>query len=151
VSENGGSVDVRTLAPGCGLVRRRSTLQALRAGPSGGAERPRPPGRGGGVAAVRGEGRLEDVEAVSTGGCNGLGEDLRWCHPPEGLSRPPVELTGDSIEVGLRVHTEVTSFGEVLSQQSFGVLVAAALPRAVWIAEIDDDSGVDAETHVLAH
>ena len=41
--------------------------------------------------------------------------------------------------------------GEMLSQQTVGVLVAAALPRAVWIAEIDPHVGSDGETLVVGH
>jgi hypothetical protein len=55
--------------------------------------------------------------AVSTGGCNGLGEDFRWCQPPEGLSRPAIEFTGNRIETRLGVNAEVASFGEVLTQR----------------------------------
>jgi hypothetical protein len=34
---------------------------------------------------------------------NSLGERLRWCHPPERLSRSVVEGTGDGIELVLPI------------------------------------------------
>jgi hypothetical protein len=47
-----------------------------------------------------------------------LGECLRWCLEPEGLSRAFVELLGDGVEVGLGQGLEVQSSGEVLAQQT---------------------------------
>jgi hypothetical protein len=38
---------------------------------------------------------------------------------------------------------EIGAFGEVLAEQTVGVLVGAALPRAVRVGEIDGQSGVD--------
>src|SRR6516225_140334 len=40
---------------------------------------------------------------------------------------------------------------EILSQQAVGVLVAAALPRTAWIAEIDLHVGGDGEVLVVSH
>src|SRR5918994_3511018 len=77
-----------------------------------------------------------------------LGESLRWFHPAKGLSRPPVELTGDRVEVVLVVDRQVGALGEVLPQQPVGVLVAAPLPRAVGIAEVDLHAGLDGEPQV---
>ena len=65
---------------------------------------------------------------VSSGRCNELGELLGWFHPVEGLSRAPVELCGDGVEVFLAVPGEWCAFGEVLAEQPVGVLVRAALP-----------------------
>ncbi len=42
-------------------------------------------------------------------------------------------------------------FGEVLAEESVGVLIGASLPRRLGIAEVDVDSGVDAELDVLGH
>ena len=61
----------------------------------------------------------------------------------EGLSGAAVELGGDLVQFGLGVDGEVGAFGQVLAQQPVGVLVAAALPRAVRIAEIDLHAGLD--------
>ena len=43
------------------------------------------------------------------------------------------------------------AFGEVLTQQAVGVLVAATLPGAVRVAEVDRQAGVDAQLRVLGH
>jgi len=53
------------------------------------------------------------------------------------LSGSLIEFTCDCIEMLLAMHREVGTFWEVLAQKSVGVLVGAALPRAVRIAEVD--------------
>src|ERR1019366_1831254 len=40
---------------------------------------------------------------------------------------------------------------EILAQQPVGVLVRAALPRASWITEVDLQTGIEPELHVLGH
>src|SRR5262249_34747158 len=49
------------------------------------------------------------------------------------------------------VAREICSPREILSQQAVGVLVAAALPRTAWIAEIDLHVGGDGEVLVVSH
>src|SRR6516165_4211962 len=46
---------------------------------------------------------------------------------------------------------EIGAFWKILAQQSVGVLVGAALPWAVRIAEIDLDASVDLQACVLSH
>ncbi len=46
---------------------------------------------------------------------------------------------------------EVRAFEKVLPQQAVGILVASALPRALWIAEVDIQSGFDAKSGGLRH
>ena len=46
---------------------------------------------------------------------------------------------------------QVTLLGQVLAQETVGVLVGATLPGAFGIAELDLDAGVDAEADVLGH
>src|SRR6516162_4819805 len=48
------------------------------------------------------------------------------------------------------MHAEIGAFWKILAQQSVGVLVGAALPWAVRIAEIDLDAGVDLQACVLS-
>src|SRR5947208_10615174 len=43
--------------------------------------------------------------------------------------------------MGLRMHRQVGALRKVLSQQTIGVLVRSALPRALRIAKIDVDVG----------
>ena len=51
-----------------------------------------------------------------------------------------VQLCGDSLKFLLRVQGQVDTLGEVLPEKPVGVLVAAALPRGVGIAEVDGAS-----------
>src|SRR5262249_33267144 len=55
------------------------------------------------------------------------------------------------VQVRLREAREICSPREILSQQAVGVLVAAALPRTAWIAEIDLHVGGDGEVLVVSH
>jgi hypothetical protein len=73
---------------------------------------------------------------IIQGFCRGL--------PAKGLPRPCVERSSDGIEVIDAVLAEVGTFREILPQQAVGVLVRAALPWTVGVAEVDDQAGVDA-------
>ncbi len=68
-----------------------------------------------------------------------------WGHVAEGLAGPGVELQRDRVERVLAVAREVGAFGQILAKQPVGVLVAAALPGAAGIAEVDDYVGRDGE------
>ena len=57
----------------------------------------------------------------------------------------------DGLEVGSTVPGQVGALWEVLSKQAVRVLVGAALPWAVRVAEVDLDAGVDAQLGVLGH
>ena len=46
---------------------------------------------------------------------------------------------------------EIHSFREVLPKQAVGVLVGAALPRTLWITEVDLDVRVQGEAFVISH
>src|SRR5260370_3262157 len=89
--------------------------------------------------------------AGSSGRRNGLGEDLIWFPPAEGLSRACVELAGDGVEIPLRVAGEIGPLREVLAEQPVGVLARGTLPGAAGVEEIDGDAGLDAEADVLGH
>src|SRR3954447_686749 len=78
-----------------------------------------------------------------------LVQSLGRCSPAQGLSRPAVEGDRHGREVLGAVHAEVGALREVLSQQPVGVLVRAALPGAVRIAEVDLKTSVDAQLRVL--
>src|SRR4051794_40735040 len=49
------------------------------------------------------------------------------------------------------MYTQVSALREVLPQQPIGILVRAALPRAVRIAEVDLHASIDPQLRVLAH
>src|SRR5215204_2259017 len=80
-----------------------------------------------------------------------LVEGLGWRLVAEGLAGAAVERGRDGVELGRRVLAEVGAFREVLAQQAVGVLVGAALPGALRVAEVDGQPGVDAQLRVLGH
>jgi hypothetical protein len=80
-----------------------------------------------------------------------LVERLSGCAPDECLAWSAVEGGGDCLEVLCGVSGEVRSFPEVLAEQAVGVLVCAALPRALRVTEIDLQTTVDGELSVLCH
>ena len=79
--------------------------------------------------------------AGSTGRRNTGVKSLRGGFKLQGLTWSFVELTSHFVQVGLRVHRQIGALGKVLSQQAIGVLIRAALPRALRIAKIDVDVG----------
>ena len=74
----------------------------------------------------------------------GLGGGL----PAECLSGSAVECRSDRFEFVSSPTRQVGAFGEVLAEQSVGVLVRAALPRAARVGEEDGDAGLDFELGV---
>src|SRR4051795_1595708 len=71
--------------------------------------------------------------------------------PAKGLSRSRIEGERDGRkDIGL-MHAEINSLWKVLAQQAVGILVRAALPGAVRVAEVDRDPGVDPQMCVLSH
>jgi hypothetical protein len=67
------------------------------------------------------------------------------------LSRASVEVVGDGVELELGAVTQAGLAREVLAQQPVGVLVAAALPGAGGITEVDGYAAGDGEDGVLCH
>jgi len=74
-----------------------------------------------------------------------LGELLRVLGEVKALAGSVVEFVRDGVEFGFGDRAEVGALGEVLPQQAVGVLVGAALPGSVRVAEVDLDGGVDAD------
>src|SRR6478736_4528126 len=77
------------------------------------------------------------------------GERFGRSAPLECLPRPAVHSCSDCSEVADAPAGEVGAFGKVLTQQAIRVLVRAALPRRVRVAEIDLQSDVDLELNML--
>ena len=77
--------------------------------------------------------------ATSTDRCNTSIKSFCRRFKPQRLARPFVELAGHLVQMSLRVYRQVGSLGEVLSEQAIGVLVGAALPRTLRIAEVNID------------
>src|SRR5215217_6970804 len=80
-----------------------------------------------------------------------LVQSLGRCSPAQGLSRPAVEGDRHGGKVLGAVRAEISALWKVLAQQPIGVLVRAALPGAVGIAEVDLETSVDPQAGVLAH
>src|ERR671919_623790 len=78
-----------------------------------------------------------------------LVEGLGGGAPAERLAGSGVECGGDGLDVVAVPAGEVGALGEVLAQEAVGVLVGAALPWAVWVGEVDGETGVDFELGVL--
>src|SRR5436190_22015115 len=76
-------------------------------------------------------------------------ESLCWGLKLQGLPWPFVELTRYFVQMSLRVHRQVSSLWKVLSQQSIGVLIRAALPRTLRIAEVNIDVGRERKSSVI--
>ena len=76
---------------------------------------------------------------------------LRGSLPSERLPRSAVERSGHGLEIADAVSAEVGAFGEVLAEQAIGVLVRAALPRAVGVTEEDRHAGLDTQLSMLGH
>src|SRR5262249_9527720 len=71
--------------------------------------------------------------------------------PAEGLAWAGVQRQGDGVKVHPVVPVQVGALREVLAQESVGVLVRSALPRAVRVTEVDRQPSIDAELRVLSH
>ena len=69
----------------------------------------------------------------------------------ERLARPLVQLSRDRVELKLLETRDIHALGHVLPEQTIRVLVAFALPRALWITEVDLDVGGHGELLVRMH
>ncbi|MBB5061561.1 hypothetical protein HDF16_006297, partial [Granulicella aggregans] len=76
-------------------------------------------------------GKFAQNGAVSTGRCNTGMEFTSGSIEVQSFPGTLIELPSHFIEVGLRVAGQVGFLGEVLSQQTVGVFVGAALPGAL--------------------
>ena len=63
----------------------------------------------------------------------------------------PLSVAATALEFVAVPAGEVGALGEVLAQQAIGVLVGAALPRAVRVGEEDLDAGIGLQLGVLGH
>ena len=80
-----------------------------------------------------------------------LGQHLYGEFPAQGLARPRVQQVSDLIEPLLSHQRQVRSLGQILAQQPVGVLVAAPLPGAVGVGEVDLHARACAQFGVLGH
>ena len=82
--------------------------------------------------------QISDFGCCSTRRCNTNIESLRVGFKSQCVSRPLIKLTRHFVQVGLRIHRQVGSFREILSQQTTGILIGTALPWALRIAEVNN-------------
>src|SRR5271167_2973780 len=96
---------------------------------------------------------------MSSGQCNiGLGGLLKECGEAlrggveiQCRPGPAVEGVLDSFEVGFGVRVEIAALLEPEPQESVGVLVAAALPRRMRVAEVDRRGELEVDAPPLGH
>ncbi len=62
-----------------------------------------------------------------------------------------IEAVGNGVQVSLGVHRQVGALGQILAQQSVGVLAGAALPGAVGVTEVHAHAGVGGELGMAGH
>lgn len=75
--------------------------------------------------------------AASTDRCNTCVKSFRRSFKPQRFARSFVELPRHFIQMSLRVHRQIGALGKVLSQQTVGILVGAALPRTLRVAGLN--------------
>ena len=77
--------------------------------------------------------------------CHGVLHDLSHhldgAFEVEALARSHVQLQRNGVQLLLAVYRQVCAFGQVLADQAIDVFVAAALPGAVRVAEVDRHAG----------
>ena len=93
---------------------------------------------------------LNDLDVLSLLEDNSASFSDGFMNPKVARGRS-LRLPSDASEVPGIKDREVGAAGHVLAQQTVGVLVGAALPWAVGIAEVNLDAGVDREVHVSVH
>jgi len=69
----------------------------------------------------------------------------------EGFARSGVEFPRDAVEISLGVALDIGAVREVLPEQPVGVLVGAALPRTLRVADVHRDIRGDREARMLHH
>ncbi len=74
----------------------------------------------------------------------------RWL-PARRFPGPRVQRIGSGIQFLGTVLAEVSTLGKVLAKQAAGVLVAATAPRALRVAKVDLEAGIDPQRCVLGH
>ena len=80
-------------------------------------------------------------DAGSSGRCNTSIKSFGWSCKSQSLAWSFVELPSHFVELGLRVHGQVSPLRQVLPQQTVGVLIGTTLPRTLRIAEVNVDIG----------
>ncbi len=69
----------------------------------------------------------------------------------EAFSRPHIQLEGNGIQLFLAGQRQIRSLGEILANQAIDILVAASLPRAMGITEVDGDASILRDSGMPGH
>jgi len=80
-----------------------------------------------------------------------LVESFGGSSPAEGFAWSCVQSMRDRAQLIDAVLAEIRALWKVLSQQAVGIFVAPALPRALWVAEVDFQPRIDLELRMLGH
>lgn len=64
---------------------------------------------------------------------------------------PRIQAVSNGIELFLAIDRQVRSLGQILTQQAVDILTGAALPGAMWIAEVDAYAGVGRQFGMASH
>ncbi len=80
-----------------------------------------------------------------------LREHLQWRRPVEICSRSGIESMGDRIQLALGIARQIRSLGQILAQQTIGILVGPALLGAVWIGKEHLDGEPLGQAFVFGH
>ena len=87
--------------------------------------------------------------------CHGILHDLSHhldgAFEVEALARSHVQLQRNGVQLLLAMYRQVCALGQVLANQAVDVFVAAALPGAVWVAEVDRHAGSLGDLGVSRH
>ena len=77
--------------------------------------------------------------------------NLFGCQEAEFFTGSCIEVFGDGVEFGLRMNREVRAFGQILSDKSVGVFIAAALPRRMRVGKINRQVQIGGDLFVQRH
>ena len=80
-----------------------------------------------------------------------LVENFNRCFPIQRFTRSCVHSMGDRVQFSGWMLAEIGALRKVLAQQTVGVFVRTSLPRALRIAEVDLEPGIDSQVGVLRH
>jgi len=80
-----------------------------------------------------------------------LVENLDRCLPDQRFPRSRVQRICNGAQLFGTVLAEIRALGKVLAKHAVGVLVAATLPWALRVAEVDLETGIDPQLRVLSH
>ena len=87
--------------------------------------------------------------AGSSGRCNTSIKSFGWGCKSQSLAWSFVELPSHFVELGLRVHGQVSPLRQVLPKQTVGVFIGTTLPRTLRIAEVNVDVGRQRQAPML--